>query len=189
MELHPPGEDASLARALKQRNPRAMAQLYDRYGALVYSRVYSMVRNQALAEDLVQEIFFRVWRRASRFDEARGSLSTWVQAVARNHVIDYLRFKGSRLDRQTDSIDLQPMVDSRLTCEDEAIRFDLFGRLSAAVGRLNLNQRTVLQLAFQEGLSHPEVARRLQQPLGTVKTRIRRALQCLRAAMLECGGA
>jgi RNA polymerase sigma-70 factor (ECF subfamily) len=75
-----------------------------------------------------------------------------------------------------------------MSCENEAVRFDLFGRLRAALGRLNFNQRMVLRLAFEEGLSHTEVAQRLQRPLGTIKTQIRLAIKDLRAQMPECRG-
>jgi RNA polymerase sigma-70 factor (ECF subfamily) len=177
------GECDPLVRALQQKEPGAMAELYDRYSVAVYSRIYAMVRNEALAEDLVQEVFLRVWRRVESFDHTRGSLGTWIQAVARNCAIDYLRSRGGRLERQTYSIDAKP-VDSRFTCENEAVHCDLFGRLGDAVGKLNRHQRKALQLAFHEGLSHAEMATRLQEPLGTIKTRIRRALHCLRADML-----
>jgi RNA polymerase sigma-70 factor (ECF subfamily) len=186
--LNHTGEDVRLARALKQRDPEAMAQLYDNYGALVYSRVYSLVQNGAVAEDLVQEVFLRVWTRAKSFDETRGPLCGWVLAVARNRAIDYLRSRESQLERNATPIERHAAFDSLMSCENEAVRFDLFGRLRAALGRLNFNQRMVLRLAFEEGLSHTEVAQRLQRPLGTVKTQIRLAIKDLRAQMPECRG-
>jgi RNA polymerase sigma-70 factor (ECF subfamily) len=165
-------------------HPGAMAQLYDSYGSLVYSRVYSLVQNHAVAEDLVQEVFLRIWNRAKSFDETRGSLSVWILAVARNRSLDYLRSRESRLERKSSTLDRNSMANSLLKCENEAVRFDLFGRLAAAVQKLSFSQRTVLKLAFEEGLSHTEVAQRLQQPLGTVKTQIRRAIHCLRTEMV-----
>lgn len=180
--------DAWLARGLKERDPRAMAKLYDYYGSLVYSRVYSIVQNDAVAEDLVQEVFLRVWTRANIFDEARGSLCSWVLAVARNLAIDYFRSSESQLERNATSLDGNPAFESLLSCENEAVRFDLFGRLRAALGKLTFNQRTLLRLAFEEGLSHTEVAKRLQRPLGTVKTQIRHAIKELRNEIVECGG-
>ena len=181
------GEDACIAVGLKERDPGAMAQLYDCYGSMVYNRVHAIVQNGAVAEDLAQEVFLRVWNRAESFDETRGSLCGWVLAVARNVALDYLRSRESRLERKAfplDPLDRDPAFTSLLTCENEAVRFDLFGRLRAAMGRLNLDQRTVLHLAFDEGLSHTEVAQQLHQPLGTVKTKIRRAIHCLRAEMV-----
>lgn len=186
MDPQTAGESAELARAMKRRDPNAMAELYDRFGALVYSRVFAIVRNQAQAEDLTQEVFLRIWNRVHTFDETRGSLSAWLLAVARNRAIDYLRTTGSRLERRTLSLDLQPISNSQLACENDAAHPDLFGRLSAAVSKLNLAQKAILRLAYEEGLSHAEMARELRQPLGTIKSRIRRALGCLRAELVEC---
>ncbi|HEY3739653.1 MAG TPA: sigma-70 family RNA polymerase sigma factor [Bryobacteraceae bacterium] len=182
-------ESADLARAMKQRDPHAMAELYDRYGSLVYSRVFAIVRNQAQAEDLTQEVFLRIWNRVHTFDETRGSRSVWLLAVARNRAIDYLRTTGSRLERKTLSLDLQPIANSQIACENDAAHPDLFGRLSAAVSKLNLAQKSILRLAYEEGLSHAEMAHQLRQPLGTVKSRIRRALGCLRAELVNAGNA
>jgi RNA polymerase sigma-70 factor (ECF subfamily) len=181
-----PAEDAALARALKQREHVAMAQLYDCYGSIVYRRIYSLVQNSAIAEELAQEVFLRVWTRAKSFDETRGSLCSWVLTVARNRALDYLRSKENHLNRRASSIEQNPVLQSLLTCENRAAHYDVFGRLRAAFTRLSFNQRTVLELSFEEGLSHSEVAARLQRPLGTVKTQIRLAIKFLRAEMLEC---
>jgi RNA polymerase sigma-70 factor (ECF subfamily) len=182
-----PGDGVRIAQGLKRRDPAAMAQLYDAYGPLVYSRVYQMVQNVGTAEDLVQEVFFTVWKRAHVFDETRGSLCTWLVAIARNRTIDYLRSRESRLEFRTASVDQVLLRDRLLGPELDAVRFDLVARLKLAVGRLNGNQRKVVELAFGEGLSHSEVALRLKRPLGTVKTQLRSAIQALRAEMAGCG--
>lgn len=185
-KLNQPGEGAKLAQGLKQRDHEAMAQLYDCYGSLVYTKIFSIVQNEGVAEDLTQEVFLRVWTRARSFDETRGSLCSWVLAVARNRALDYLRSTESHLERKASPIEDNREFDSMFSCENQALRYDLFGRLRAACKRLSLNQRTVLELAFEEGLSHSEVAKRLQRPLGTVKTQLRLALKYLRAEMTEC---
>ena len=91
-------EDAGLARRLKSREPEAMAELYDRYGRLAYSLIYRVVRNAAVAEDLVQETFLRVWNRVQSFDAERGALGAWVLTVARNRAIDHLRSVDGRME-------------------------------------------------------------------------------------------
>src|SRR5579864_3396474 len=90
------GDDRDLAARLKQREPEAMADLYDRYGRLAYSLIYRVVRDIGVAEDLVQETFLRVWNRAQGFDAQRGALGPWLLAVARNRAIDYLRSASGR---------------------------------------------------------------------------------------------
>ena len=91
--------DPELAARLKRRDPQALADLYDRYGRLAYSLILRIVRDAALAEDLVQETFLRVWNRAQAFDEERGALGPWLLAVARNRAIDYLRSSDGRMAR------------------------------------------------------------------------------------------
>jgi RNA polymerase sigma-70 factor (ECF subfamily) len=184
--MNDPEESIRIARRLKERDPNAMADLYDAYGGVVHSRVHAMVQNAGVAEDLVQEVFLTVWQRAVAFDETRGSLSTWLLVMARNRAIDYLRSKESRVESKASPIELVPGSQQPLSPERDAIRFDMVARLKKAVTRLNLNQRTVLKLAFEEGLSHAEVSERLRRPLGTVKTQIRSAIQALRAEMTAC---
>ena len=112
------GEDACIAVGLKERDPGAMAQLYDCYGSMVYNRVHSIVQDGAVAEDLAQEVFLRVWNRAESFDETRGSLCGWVLAVARNVALDYLRSRESRLERKAFPLDRDPVFASLLTYEN-----------------------------------------------------------------------
>src|SRR5581483_3739970 len=91
-------EDPTLVRRLKAHEPRAMNDLYDRYGRLVYSLIYRIVHNSSTAEDLVQETFLRVWNRVQSFDAERGALGAWVLTVARNRAIDYLRSVDGRME-------------------------------------------------------------------------------------------
>src|SRR5271166_5399535 len=100
-------DDSDLAKRLKDRDPRAMSELYDRYGRLAYSLIYRVVRDAGTAEDLVQETFLRVWNRAGSFDQERGALGPWVLTVARNRAIDYLRSIDGRMS--AGSMDLDRM--------------------------------------------------------------------------------
>jgi len=171
--------DPELALRLQRRDPRAMAELYDRYGRLVYSLVVRMVRDGGIAEDLVQETFLRVWNRVQGFDAEKGALGPWLLAVARNRAIDYLRSTGNRL---RNALELQETEHPALFAdfEKDIIRADRVARVKEALGKLSANQRTVIELAYFEGLSQTEMAERTGQPLGTIKTWVRTALKSLR---------
>ena len=182
-------DDADLARRLKAREPQAMADLYDRYGRLAYSLIYRVVRNAAAAEDLVQETFLRVWNRVQSFDPERGALGPWILTVARNRAIDYLRSIDGRMSAAALELDRleNPARFSDFT--DSALSIDRARRLKSAFEKLNPNQRMVIELAYFEGLSQSEMAERLKQPLGTVKTWVRSALKTLRDDLAEVASA
>jgi RNA polymerase sigma-70 factor (ECF subfamily) len=178
-------QDGDLARRLKAREPQAMSELYDRYGRLTYSLIYRVVRNSAAAEDLVQETFLRVWNRAQSFDQERGALGPWILTVARNRAIDYLRSIDGRMSAgalELDKLD-NPTLFSDF--EDSALSIDRARRLKTAFEKLSPNQRMVIELAYYEGMSQTEMAEKMKQPLGTVKTWVRSALQLLREELSE----
>lgn len=181
-------DEADFVARLKGRDPQAVSELYDRYGRVVFSLAARMVRDHAAAEDLVQETMLRVFHRLQFFDADRGSLGAWIITVARNQAIDYLRSAGGR-QRQSESllngID-DPAVFSDLGAgESEILRFDSIRKVRDALARLTENQRMVIELAYFEGLSHSEMAARLNQPLGTVKTWVRSALRSMRESLAE----
>lgn len=178
------GEDA-LAELLRRRDPDALAKLYDRYGRVVYALIYRIVRDQGIAEDLVQETFLRVWNRSTHFDSVRGSLVTWILTIARNQAIDYSRSVDARMARGQTEIDALEQPALFVDIEQDLLNSDRVRRLREAFGRLTPNQRLVLELAYFEGLSQSEMAIRTQQPLGTIKTWVRAALQILRDELGE----
>ncbi len=178
-------DDSELARRLQARDPQAMSDLYDRYGRLAYSVIYRMVRDAGTAEDLVQETFLRVWKRAGSFDPQRGALGPWVLTVARNRAIDYVRSMDGRMS--AGALELDRMENPALFSgfDDNALSIDRARRLKGAFEKLTPNQRMVIDLAYYEGLSQSEMAERLKQPLGTVKTWVRSALKALRDELTE----
>jgi len=177
--------EGDLARRLQSRDAGAMGELYDRYGRLVYSLILRIVRNSAAAEDLVQETFLRVWNRMQGFDQERGALGPWVLTVARNRAIDYLRSADGRMSAGSLELDRLEHPGQFCNFEDQAMSLDRARRLKEAFEKLTPNQKTVVELAYYEGLSQTEMAERLQQPLGTVKTWIRSALKVLREQLTE----
>lgn len=178
-------DDSELARRLHERDPKVMAALYDRYGRLVYSLILRVVRNAAAAEDLTQETFLRVWNRGHAFDAARGSLGPWIVTVARNRAIDYVRSADGRMAARSLELDQLEHPGHFTDLEEGVLSIDRARRLKEAFEKLTPNQKTVIELAYYEGLSQSEMAARMQQPLGTVKTWVRSALKTLREQLTE----
>jgi len=178
-------DDTDLARRLRERDAGAMRELYDHYGRLIYSLIQRMVRNSAAAEDLVQETFLRIWNRMPAFDQERGALGPWVLTVARNRAIDYLRSADGRMS--AGALDLDRLEHPGQFCDfdNRALSLDRARMLKEAFEKLTPNQKTVIELAYYEGLSQTEMADRMQQPLGTIKTWVRSALKVLREQLTE----
>ena len=178
-------DDEALGRRLRARDPHVMSALYDRYGRLVYSIIFRVVRDVATAEDLVQETFLRVWSRGQAFDPERGALGPWIVAVARNRAIDHLRSIDGRMAANALGLEQVEKPGFFVGLEDKALTIDRARRLKHAFKKLSENQRTVIELAYFEGLSQTEMAERLKEPLGTVKTWTRSALKALREELTE----
>lgn len=172
--------DQEIALRLQRRDPEAMAELYDRFGRLAYSVIVSIVRDPAIAEDLVQETFLRVWNRVHAFDVGRGALGPWLLAIARNRAIDHLRSLGARMDRNAYELDVREHPSLFVDMEREVLNTDHARLIRKALASLSDNQKKVIELAYYEGLSQTEMAERMGEPLGTIKTWVRTALKHLR---------
>jgi RNA polymerase sigma-70 factor (ECF subfamily) len=164
---------------LRRRDPQALGELYDRYGRAAYALIFRMVRDSGVAEDLVQETFLRVWNRVHAFDAGRGSVGAWLLAVARNRAIDYMRSAANR-ERQAVEWDETEHPSLYVDFERDLLSSESVRRIREALGKLSPDQRRVIELAYFEGLSQSEMAERMGQPLGTVKTWARAALKSLR---------
>jgi RNA polymerase sigma-70 factor, ECF subfamily len=167
--------DSRTIEGLKRRDPGAMTALYDRYGRIVYSVVYRIVGNGGEAEEIVQESFFRVWKRAHLIDDSCDTLRPWLLIIARNLSIDHLRSANGRnrcFERWGYNFLPVPVPMDHFSDHAEQLR--------RAFVDLPLEQRTVLEFAYFEGLSQTEIADRMQKPLGTVKTWVRTGLENLR---------
>jgi RNA polymerase sigma-70 factor (ECF subfamily) len=171
--------DPDLIGRMQRRDPQALAELYDRYGRVAYSLILRVVRDTGIAEDLVQETFLRVWNRVQGFDAGKGSLGPWLLAVARNRAIDYLRSAGGR---ERNAVEFEESDHPALytDMEKDILVSDKARLVKTAMEKLSPNQRQVIELAYFEGLSQTEMAERMGQPLGTVKTWVRSALKNLR---------
>ena len=175
--------DAQLVERLKRREPQAMADMYDRYGRAAYSLILRIVRNTGIAEDLVQETFLRIWNRVHAFDSARGALGVWLLAVARNRALDYVRSVDGRMTQSATHFEELDNPGAFADLEQDMLNVDRARVVRDALGKLNQNQRDVIEMAYYEGLSQSEMAERMKQPLGTVKTWARSALKILRAEL------
>ena len=172
--------DSELVARLRRRDPDALGEVYDRYGRIAYSLILRIVSNQAVAEELVQESFLRVWNRSDGFQEERGAFGPWVLTVARNQALDYVRSLEGRSSKRAVSMDDAEHPVAVNSAEERILDGIQLNKVRAAMQRLNANHRLVIEMAYFEGLSQTEMAERISQPLGTVKTWTRMALKSLR---------
>jgi RNA polymerase sigma-70 factor (ECF subfamily) len=171
--------DAALMRRIVDRDETALATLYDRYAGLVYPVALRILKDASLAEEILQDIFYQLWRTASVFDPSRGSLSAWLLVCARNRAISRLR---GRTAEPTGELYEQSVVFP-VNLETDLAQAQQISRVRAALENLQPAQRQALELAYFEGLTHTEIARRIGEPLGTVKTRLRSAMEYLKRAL------
>ncbi len=153
-----------------------MAQLYERYSPIVYSVALRVLGNTAAAEDVLQEVFMQLWRSPEVFDASRGSLPGWLAVITRNRAIDSLRKRRP----ETDIADVVVSIEPDLASNAEWSRS--LEKIRGTLGGMPAPQRSALELAFFDGLTHTEIAARTGEPLGTIKTRIRTGLVSLRKA-------
>ncbi len=178
------GDDESLLRRIQRRDETALEELYDRQYTAVYSLALRIVGDRAAAEDVLSDVFWRVWRRAETFDPRRGSLTAWLLTITRRRALDELRM-GARRERRERSPDAMGEVPQERapSPEGEALAGEVQEHVREALSALPPEQRGPIELAYFEGLTHVEIADRLQEPLGTIKTRIRAGMQRLRESL------
>jgi RNA polymerase sigma-70 factor, ECF subfamily len=173
-------QSGNLVRRLRQRDPDAMADLYDLYGRLLYVLIVRIVRNPSVAEDLVQESFLRAWNRSSQLSDEYASVGPWLVMIARHCALDYLKSSQAHLSAQ---VSIEDAEFPSITIDHEILATDRARMLEGAFRNLSENQKRVIQLSFYEGLSQVAIAERLHQPLGTVKGWARSALSRLRGKL------
>jgi RNA polymerase sigma-70 factor (ECF subfamily) len=178
--------DEALLRRVAAGDARALRRLYDRCAPTALALALRILRNRAEAEDTLQDAFLEAWKRAKSFDPRRGSATAWVMTIARSRALDRLRARGS-VDRTAQAVAREQALPLPLPIESAEQRQER-DRLQRALSALPPEQRAVLELAYFEGLTQSEIAARTGDPLGTVKTRCRLALDKL-AGLLEEGAA
>jgi RNA polymerase sigma-70 factor (ECF subfamily) len=175
--------DIELLRAVAGGDEVALSALYDRYRLILFGLLLRILHSRAEAEDCLQEIFLQVWRQADSFDEARGRPFTWLVTLARSRAIDRLRSLSSRDRTARDAA--REVVEETSDAVTDAIRSEQSRVVRAALDALPVEQRRVLELAYYEGLTQSEIAERLNQPLGTIKTRTRSGMMKLKELLKE----
>lgn len=181
-------DDASLLRLIAQSRQDALGELYDRYSRLVYSLALHSLGDPGSAEEVTQDVFLRVWEKAQTYRADQAKVSTWISSIARYRTIDVMRRQNVRVDAS--SIAWEDAPGDFLKTGDPGPELQTEQslekiRVHQALRTLPEEQRSTLAMAFFQGLSHSEIAAAQQQPLGTVKTRIRLAMQKLREVLVE----
>lgn len=175
--------DAELVALVTEKNPAALEVLYTRYSRIVFSFALRIVGDPQIAEELLQEVFFRTWRQGALFRSSRGAFVTWLLSITHNMAIDELR-KRNRRPQKADSEEpealLAAMADTSQDVEEEVWLSSLRTTISDAMRLLPQAQRVTIEMAYFQGLTQREIAERLGEPLGTIKTRMRLGIQKLR---------
>jgi RNA polymerase sigma-70 factor, ECF subfamily len=179
-------EDRRLLAHVAAGDGEALASLYDRYASAVFALAVRILRDHAEAEDVVQETFTQVWRQAGRYDPVRATVVGWVLMITRSRALDRLRVRGTKRDAPAGT----PVPDTPAPGPAQdviAVTRETANRVRDALQQLGDTLRAPLELAYFEGLSQSAIAERLDQPLGTIKTRMRTALSKLRDALQSEG--
>ncbi len=203
-ENRQPIDDAALVREVVAGSQDALAAIYDRHVDAIYATASRLTSDRQVAEEVVQETFLALWNRAELFDPGMGSLAAWLHTIARNRTVDRLRAAGRRPnliplsaasgEDEQDSAALDRLVGSGTVLGGATIGLGPEGELAAtelrqvlrdALAELPESERTAIVLAYREELTQTEIAERLGWPLGTVKTRTRRALLRLRETLAD----
>ncbi len=176
-------DDSDLMFRIAQEEEAALGEMYDRYARLVLSVAYGVVRNRETAEEVTLDIFTRIWEKAETYDASKARVTTWLTRMARNRAIDRLRREEVRPSKHSISwaeMPVEPVFDEADNPET-AVHLNIEQqRVRAAVASLPTQHQEVLSLAFFQGYSHSEIAKLLNQPLGTVKGRVRSGMRKLR---------
>jgi RNA polymerase sigma-70 factor (ECF subfamily) len=176
--------DATLVQRLLQQDVNAFEQLYDRHSRQVYALVLRILQQASTAEEVVQDVFLQLWRNAAAYDAERGPFVPWLLTLARNRALDQLRLKSERQRRREEQTEeLPPVLTSPPEYEEEIDERRRVERVRALMSDLLPQQKRAIELAYFEGLSHSEIAEKLKEPLGTVKSWIRNGLLRLKEGL------
>jgi RNA polymerase sigma-70 factor (ECF subfamily) len=178
----PEGDPGALIAAMARGDRAALGRLYDSLGRPLYSLAYRILNDAAEAQDVVHDAFLQLWQKAGEFDAARGTAFTWAATLVRNRAIDRVRMRQRRAEILHESAAEihPPAAEEETSSADAAWLREKAVAVRAALGALAPEQRTAIELAFFSGLTQQEIAAQLNEPLGTIKARIRRGLLKLR---------
>ncbi|WP_236588276.1 RNA polymerase sigma factor [Tumebacillus amylolyticus] len=175
--------DLELLRQVAGGDREALGMLYDRYERLVYSLAYRVVQDPQTAEEVVQDVFTRVWQKHALYDPALAKFSTWLLQVARNRAIDVLKSRRRQQESVSDDTLLQTVADASPQTEEQVLQAIEQEEIRDAMRELNPEQRDVIHWMYFDGWTQQEISNRQDIPLGTVKSRVRLALNRLRQTL------
>lgn len=173
-------QDIELLALVRRREEAALGALYDRHGRLIYAIALRITGDRETAEEVVQDVFQNVWQAAATFQPELGAFSAWLLGIARHRAIDATRSKRERARAREQTLDHERVVVSDNSLVGAVEQRLLRDAVREALGTLPVNQRQAIELAYYGGLTRAEIAERLNEPLGTVKTRLRLGLLKLR---------
>lgn len=177
--------DEEVMQLVGEGNPRAFELLYDRHGGAAFSLAYRMVGNRVTAEDITQEGFLSIWRSRLRYDASRGSVRTWVLGIVHHRAVDMLR-RGAVHERRRETMEgVEESHEAPDRTDLEAARREQARNVRSALDTLPEDQRRTIELAYFGGFSHSQIAELLDEPIGTVKGRMRLGLEKLRRQLSE----
>ena len=178
--------DGELMELCTAGDPKALESVYDRYSRMVYSLALRIAGQPAVAEEIVQDVFLKLWRSADQYRAERGPLGPWLCTLARNRALDHLRLKREKQRRREDSLDDDFTIrTSAPNPETLAQQSQAAVRVRASLSELPAAQQRAIELAYFEGMSHSEIAAALAEPLGTVKSWIRSGLMRMRETLVK----
>ncbi len=177
--------DEQVLEHLREGESWAMAVLYDRYARLVFSLALKILNDRATSEEVVQEVFVKVWRRAGDYDADRGKFSSWLGGIAHHHAIDELRRRRVRPSATEDEDAAEDIVADGPVPFEAAVQSIERQRIAHALECIPAEQRQPIELAYFEGYTQQEIAEKLSEPLGTIKTRMRLGMHKLRGLLEE----
>ncbi len=177
--------DEEVMQLVQEGKPRAFELLYDRHGGAAFSLAYRMVGNRVTAEDITQEAFLSIWRSRLRYDQARGSVRTWVLGIVHNRAVDALR-RNVVHDRRRETMEgIEERHEAKERTDVEVARREEARSIRTALDTLPDEQRKTIELAYFGGFSHSQIAELLNEPIGTVKGRMRLGLDKMRRQLSE----
>ena len=177
--------DEEVMQLVGEGSPRAFELLFDRHGGAAFSLAYRMVGDRVAAEDISQEAFLSIWRSRMRYDCARGSVRTWVLGIVHNRAIDALR-RGASYERRREQLDVvEERHEAPERTDVEAARREEARSVHSALDTLPADQRRTIELAYFGGFSHSQIAELLDEPIGTIKGRMRLGLGKLRDQLAD----
>ncbi|HKP95243.1 MAG TPA: sigma-70 family RNA polymerase sigma factor [Fibrobacteria bacterium] len=185
-EMTPPPEIPALMQRIALRDSKALTDLYGRFSKVLYNTIFAIVKRKEDAEEILCEIFHQVWEKAPAYDISKGSVYTWLLAMARNRAIDRIRSKGFKDSKADAGLEVDDLAGpDHCNQLDQVVLSERAALIQSALEKISPDQRCVLEIAYFEGRTQTEIAAKLGVPLGTVKSRVRDGMKALQGLLKD----